>query len=77
MCKISLLEFEFEAEELECGNEGVELGVREGCDRMGSAEAEVVNVWYRSTEVGSDGVWKVRGPVGARGTGVGIDPGCL
>ena len=55
LCRISLdLESAFVAEELDCGGDVVEVV---------SAEVETVTGWYRSTVVGSDGVWNVMRPV--------------
>lgn len=69
---MSLLDSEFVAEEFECGDDGIELRVEKGCDKLGSPEAEV-EVWPRSLVTGSDGVWKVIG----RGTSPGICLSCL
>lgn len=49
------LESGFDAEELDCGGDGVTTAGKV----VVLVEAETANGWYRSTVVGSDGVWKV------------------
>jgi hypothetical protein len=65
LCRISLaLESEFDAEEFDCGGDGVRVEMETGCNRLVSVEVDGGNGRYRSTVVGSDGVWKVgTGPV--------------
>ena len=55
------LESEFDAEEFECGGDGVGVAVGGGCN-MVVEEVEMDN-GYCSTVAGSDGVWKITGPV--------------
>lgn len=73
LCRTSLdLGSEFDTEELECGGDGVKVEVEveaeveikaEGGCNMVVEEVEMGNGGYRSTVVGSDGVWKVIRPV--------------
>lgn len=58
LCKISLLEFEFDADELDWGDDGIEVKVEGSGNRLlVSAHTESVAVWGRSLVRGSDGVW--------------------
>lgn len=64
LCKTSLeLEFGFDVEEFECGGDGVGIEVEGGCSRVVEVPVEAGNGEYRSTVVGSDGLWKVTRPV--------------
>lgn len=79
LCKISLgLVSKFDAEELDCGGDGVEVEAEGGCNKL-ALEAETDNGWYCSTVVGNDGVWGATGPVPwlavARRFSVGVSPG--
>lgn len=82
LCIISLdLESRFDAEEFECGGDGVGVEVEGSCNRLAFAGTGTDNGWYRSTVVGSVGVWKVirlaLWSTVARGCSVAIDPGRL
>lgn len=69
----------FDTEELECGGDGVELKVEVGCNKLGSGVAEASDVCCRPVTVGSDGVWKITGPVLMAGLAASVEvcAGCL